>query len=217
MPDRNNICSECLDEDGRPVGPDFDKYVPFFLSDPPSASCPRGGSAAYAGAVNITGIDHIGASYFMTYHTPARTSADFIKCITHGRAMAAQLQANLQNISKSDVPVEVFTYSIFYVFYEQYLTIVHDSIMNVGICILAVTIITMLMLGCATGLCVAVTIFLIILNLMGVMVAWGISLNAVSLVNLVMATGIAVEFCSHIARAFAKRSVKITSLNLIFC
>jgi hypothetical protein len=31
---------------------------------------------------------------------------------------------------------------------------------------------------------------------------WGISLNAISLVNLVISLGIAVEFCSHIARAF---------------
>ncbi len=37
---------------------------------------------------------------------------------------------------------------------------------------------------------------------MGVMGFWGISLNAISLVNLVISLGIAVEFCSHIARAF---------------
>ena len=43
--------------------------------------------------------------------------------------------------------IEVFTYSVFYVFYEQYLTIVKDSVMNLCVCILAVTIITMLMLG----------------------------------------------------------------------
>jgi Niemann-Pick C1 protein len=203
VPDRMTKCDKCLPDDvARPEGALFDKFVPYFLSDPPSAACPRGGSAAYSGAVNVS-ASHIGASYFMTYHTPARTSADFIKCITHGRAMAEQLTTNLRNIS-SNPDVEVFTYSIFYVFYEQYLTIVKDAIFNLGICILAVTIITMLMLGCATGLCVATTIFLIILNLMGVMVAWDISLNAVSLVNLVMATGIAVEFCSHIARAFAK-------------
>ena len=59
--------------------------------------------------------------------------------------------------------------------------------------------------GAAAGVCVAITISLIIINLMGVMVVWDISLNAVSLVNLVMATGIAVEFCAHIARSFAKR------------
>ena len=43
--------------------------------------------------------------------------------------------------------IEVFPYSVFYVFYEQYLTIIKDSILNLSICILAVTIITMLMLG----------------------------------------------------------------------
>jgi hypothetical protein len=37
---------------------------------------------------------------------------------------------------------------------------------------------------------------------MGVMGFWHISLNAISLVNLVISLGIAVEFCSHIARAF---------------
>lgn len=37
---------------------------------------------------------------------------------------------------------------------------------------------------------------------MGMMGVWGISLNAISLVNLVISLGIAVEFCSHIARAF---------------
>ena len=140
------------------------------------------------------------------------------------------MTSHFQNVT-GDPSVEVFTYSVFYVFYEQYLTIVNDAIMNLSICILAVTIITMLMLGkgyfltilevpwkmwkiwqiltlktgAAAGVCVAITISLIIINLMGVMVVWDISLNAVSLVNLVMATGIAVEFCAHIARSFAKR------------
>ena len=88
-----------MNEDIRPVGKQFDDFVPFFLSDPPGETCPRGGSAAYSGAVNVTtanGLTHIGASYFMTYHTPGRTSADFIKCITNGRAMAEKLTADLR-------------------------------------------------------------------------------------------------------------------------
>lgn len=201
VPDREDLCTQCLTEDRRPLGDEFDKYLPMFLSDIPSATCPRGGSAAYSSAVNIT--DHVGASYFMTYHTPARTSSDFIKCITNGREMAREATESLRNATGSDT-AEVFTYSVFYVFYEQYLTIVNDALINLSICILTVTFITMVLLGPATGICVAITISLILLNLMGVMVIWNISLNAISLVNLVMATGIAVEFCSHIARAFAK-------------
>jgi len=43
---------------------------------------------------------------------------------------------------------------------------------------------------------------LTVVSVMGVMGIWGISLNAISLVNLVISLGIAVEFCSHVARAF---------------
>lgn len=46
------------------------------------------------------------------------------------------------------------------------------------------------------------TVFLTVTNVMGVMGVWHISLNPISLVNLVISVGIAVEFCSHIARAF---------------
>ena len=38
----------------------------------------KGGSAAYAQSVNITN-GHIGSTLLMSYHTPSRSSADFIK------------------------------------------------------------------------------------------------------------------------------------------
>lgn len=82
----------------------------------------------------------------MTYHTPARTSADFIKCIERSRQISEQLTSDFRNAT-GDENIQVFTYSVFYVFYEQYLTIVNDAVFNLSICILAVTAITMLMLG----------------------------------------------------------------------
>ena len=82
----------------------------------------------------------------MTYHTPARTSADFIKCIERSRQISEQLTFDFRNAT-GDENIQVFTYSVFYVFYEQYLTIVNDAVFNLSICILAVTAITMLMLG----------------------------------------------------------------------
>lgn len=68
---------------------------------------------------------------------------------------------------------------------------------------IAVLVVTSLLLGSwRTGFVVTATVFLTVFNVMGMMGAWGISLNAISLVNLVISVGIAVEFCSHIARAF---------------
>jgi len=43
-----------LSNDKRPAGEDFDRFLPMFLDDPPSMDCPKGGSAAYGQAVNIS-------------------------------------------------------------------------------------------------------------------------------------------------------------------
>ena len=54
-----------------------------------------------------------------------------------------------------------------------------------------------------TAIMVMISIWMILASMFGLMYFWSISLNALSLVNLVMTIGISVEFCSHIARAFA--------------
>jgi len=94
---------------------------------------------------------------------------------------------------------------VFYVFYEQYLTIVWNTVFNLVISLVAVFIVTVLLLGCDlwTALIVVWTIAMIIASMFSLMHFWSVSLNALSLVNLVMTVGISVEFCSHIARAFA--------------
>ena len=66
----------------------------------------------------------VGATYFMAYHTVARTSSDFIESLDHANQIAANISQN--------TTAEVVPYSVFYVFYEQYLTIVDDTIFNLG-------------------------------------------------------------------------------------
>jgi len=91
------------------------------------------------------------------------------------------------------------------VFYEQYLTIARNTVSNLAVSLAAIFVITIFLLGFDvwTSLVVVWTIAMIIASMFGLMYFWSISLNAVSLVNLVMTVGISVEFCSHIARAFA--------------
>jgi len=60
----------------------------------------------------------------MAYHTISRTSSDFIQCLKHANHIAADISKNTS--------AEVFPYSVFYVYYEQYLTIIHDTIFNLG-------------------------------------------------------------------------------------
>ncbi|GLG97820.1 NPC intracellular cholesterol transporter 1 homolog 1b, partial [Gryllus bimaculatus] len=190
----------------------FEKFLPFFLRDNPSMQCAKAGHAAYANAVVLKG-SAVGASYFMTFHTVLRTSEDYYHALAAARDLSANITRTINNVLAAagrapEEPYEVFPYSVFYVFYEQYLTMWTDAIFSLGISLMAVFIVSFVLLGFDVGsaLVIVITITMIIIDLLGMMYWWDISLNAVSLVNLVMAVGISVEFCSHTVHAFAKSS-----------
>lgn len=197
---------------GRPNSYDFQKYLPFFLQDNPTATCAKGGHAAYHQAVNYrednSHLATVGASYYMTYHTILKTSSDYYESMRSARNIAANITETMNMYLKkqnSSVTVEVFPYSVFYVFYEQYLTMWPDTLKSMGISLVAIFAVTFLLmaLDLFSSLVVIITITMIIVNLGGLMYWWHITLNAVSLVNLVMAVGIAVEFCSHLVHSFS--------------
>nr|XP_033789766.1 NPC intracellular cholesterol transporter 1 [Geotrypetes seraphini] len=187
----------------RPQGEEFMKFLPMFLSDNPTSKCGKGGHAAYGTAINlINGSTSVGATYFMTYHTVLKNSSDFIDAMKKARSIAENIT---EAMNTKEAHSRVFPYSIFYVFYEQYLTIVDDTIFNLCLSLGAIFLVTTVLLGFEfwSSIIMCITISMILINMFGVMWLWGISLNAVTLVNLVMSCGISVEFCSHVTRAFS--------------
>lgn len=218
-------CQKCnidVKETGRPNATAFEHYLPFFLEDNPDAECAKAGHAAYSHAVDYkltpttlrSGKMHteVEAAYFMSYHTLLKTSGDYYGAMKAARKIAhnitQMIQANmrLQGAPENEVQdVTVFPYSVFYVFYEQYLTMWPDTLQSMGISVLAIFIVTFLLMGfdIHSSVVVVITITMIVINIGGLMYFWDISLNAVSLVNLVMAVGISVEFCSHLVHSFS--------------
>jgi Niemann-Pick C1 protein len=158
--------------------------------------------APYSHAINTSPImsgahkgDGIVASHFRTYHTPLKTQDDFINALTAAQRIS-------KDISRR-TGTKVFPYSLFYVFFDQYEHIASTAIQVLSLALAAVLVITSVLLGSwRTGAVITFTCALAVNAVAGVMGFWGISLNAISLVNLVISLGIAVEFCSHIARAF---------------
>ncbi|VEN41344.1 unnamed protein product [Callosobruchus maculatus] len=213
--DPDGVCEDCEitadTKTHRPVPEDFKRYVSFFLKDNPDESCAKAGHAAYGSAVNYrenktSHLADVGANYFMSYHTILKTSADYYESMRAARKLAGQMSDTLQ--------VEVFPYSVFYVFYEQYLTMWPDTLFSVAVSLVAILLVTFLLMGfdVFSSLTVIITITMILVNLGGLMYWWHITLNAVSLVNLVMAIGISVEFCSHLVHSFST-SVKPSRLE----
>jgi len=131
------------------------------------------------------------AARFMSYHAPLRSQSDFISALEYAYQLADDLSQNLD--------LEIVPYSVFYVFFEQYVGI-ELAAMRVSVLALgAVAIIVTGLLGSLTSaLLVLATAVSVELSLVGAMGMWGIKLNALSTVNLVAAIGISVEFSVHV-------------------
>ncbi|XP_038114072.1 NPC intracellular cholesterol transporter 1 isoform X1 [Culex quinquefasciatus] len=214
-------CKSCqmnLTDLNRPNQTDFRRYVSFFLQDNPDDQCAKAGHAAYATGVNILQdksnaiFSDVQASYFMGYHTILKTSSDYYEALRSARKISTNITSTIHAKLRLDgrpeaeiQQIEVFPYSVFYVFYEQYLTMWPDTLKSMGISVLSIFVVTFLLMGfdIHSSLVVVITITMIVINIGGLMYHWSISLNAVSLVNLVMAVGISVEFCSHLVHSFS--------------
>lgn len=200
----SDTCSECttcfLEADllgGRPTSKQFQSKLPWFLAALPSADCAKGGHGAYTTSLDLTGYESgvIKASEFRSYHTPLNKQSDFVDALRAAKDFTKRVSDSLN--------IEVFPYSVFYIFFEQYLDIWNTLIMSLSLALAAVFFVCLLITtSISTAATIVFVIAMIIIDLMGLMVVWDIELNAVSVVNLVMAIGIAVEFCVHITHAF---------------
>jgi len=182
----------------RPSTAQFREKLPWFLTALPSADCAKGGHGAYTNSVDLKGYETgvIQASEFRTYHTPLNKQRDFVNAMKAAREFAASVSDSLK--------ISVYPYSVFYIFFEQYLDIWRTTLINLSVALGAVFIVCFV-ITCSLWLSAIILLVLamIVLDMMGLMALLSIQLNAISVVNLVMSIGIAVEFCVHITHAFS--------------
>lgn len=157
-----------------------------------------------------------GSNYFMTFHTVLKTSKDYYESMRSARSIANNMTETIRWYRPNST-VTVFPYrcvltillkfiillrlttsilfSVFYVFYEQYLTIWQLCIGHLVISLVMVTflmwIFTNLNMSSAFTLLLVNT--MIIVDLLAFMYFWEVSLNAISLVNIVMVSSLYVN------------------------
>lgn len=194
-------CTDCKENwdvsmNSFPQGKEFIDFFDLWIGMAPDEDCPLGGKAAYGDAIVSDSVAvTINTSHFRTFHTPLRNQAEFIAAYASAQRIAEGLSQELN--------LEVYPYSVFYIFFEQYTYIVAMAFKILGMAIISIFIVTSSLLGSIRcGLIVMAVVIMILVDVIGVMTVWGVSLNAVSLVNLVICVGISVEFCCHIARGF---------------
>lgn len=195
-------CDKCrvrLNNLSRPVGDDFFRYIPFYTQDNPNEQCPFGGHPLHKMAISPN------ASYFMGYHSTLRQSSDFVSALRRSWEIVDRAYSQLKRaLPHSDLAL--YSYSVFYVFYEQYLSMHRQLYISIAVSLGLIFLLSFALTGfdLVVGLAVTITCWAILIDLLGLMIAWSVSLNAISIVNLVMSIGIAVEFCAHIAMNFAR-------------
>lgn len=192
-----NITLSGMPEDG-----EFLRYLDHWLQTPTNEDCPLGGQASYSAAVSrrrgdVAGIE---ASHFRTYHTPLRSQADFIDALRSAERISETI--NEANVASG---IEVFPYSVFYVFFDQYLHLLTTATTVLGGAFVAIFAITTVLLGSwRTGLIVVLCVVSALTGVVGFMGVAGIGFNALTLVNLSVCAAICVEFQAHVAKAFMK-------------
>lgn len=90
-----------------------------------------------------------------------------------------------------------------FIYIEQFVIILRDTIRNLAICASAILLITLPYL--AHPVITALVFFgfaSLIFELLGLMYIWSVSLNSISMIVIVMSIGFAVDYSAHVAHAF---------------
>ena len=117
--------------------------------------------------------------------------------------------------TKTQLPVYGISYN--YIYVEQFVVILSDTIRNLAICVSAILLITLPYLVDPK-----VTFFVfsgfvcLMFELFGVMYLWGVSLNAISMIIIVMGIGFSVDYSAHIAHAFVVCNEKTSERRVIY-
>ena len=212
-----DCCEDCSPGGVNPSPELFEKTIHYFLNQNPGEHCPKAGHGAFADSVNhemyaqelspnTSARYKVKSNNMMAFHTILRTSVDYYSALEKARELTDSITESINMNRTEDKQVHVFPYSVFYVFYEQYLTMWRDTLTSLGISLGAIFVVTFLLMGLdlLSASIILFIVVLILVNLGAFMYWFNITLNAVSLTNLVMAAGISVEFCSHIMKYFAK-------------
>jgi len=122
------------------------------------------------------------------------------------------LREDLKNYSK----LPVYASNLMFIYIEQFVIILRDTIRNLVICAGAILLITLPYL-----MHPAVTFFVffgfvsLIFELLGLMYIWNVSLNSISMIVIVMAIGFAVDYSAHVAHAYIVSSASTPETRVI--
>ena len=103
----------------------------------------------------------------------------------------------------SKSPISVIAFSPAFIFYEQYVAVLPQTIQTLGIGIAAVVIITAIFMPHPLLiLYVFLSMAVIMTGIVGFMSLWNLSLSSITMIHLIISVGFSVDFTAHICHAY---------------
>lgn len=218
----------------------FNQQVQMFIQVPIESVCCKKYSICgeqYQTDIVFDGEGNVKASRFRFQHKALIHQSDFIDSVQDTRKAVDHLSKKLvpylnsraeldnhalitANIDWTEISDSydsdehlAYTYSLFYIYYEQYKTIQGVALQNLMVAIAAVIFSIEILTGLWSAVLVAFFVGSITWGMIGLCYLWNelaggfkVEINAVSVVNLVLACGLGVEFCIHITTCFLKKT-----------
>ncbi|KAK3099247.1 hypothetical protein FSP39_001509 [Pinctada imbricata] len=98
----------------------------------------------------------------------------------------------------------VIAYSPGFIFYEQYVAILPNTLQTVGIAVGAIFLVTFFFMPSVRVIfLVSMSMVLLMVGLFGFMFLWDLSLSSVTMIHIIMSVGFSVDFSAHICHGFS--------------
>ncbi|KAM6210808.1 patched domain-containing protein 3 [Sarcoramphus papa] len=145
----------------------------------------------------------------------------FIQTVNVTSAIDEKNLLNQLRETAKQCSIPLMVYHPAFIYYDQYLVIVQNTIQNVVVAAAAMLVVSLLLIP--NPLCclwVTFAIASVIVGVAGFMTFWNVSLDCISMINLVICIGFSVDFSAHISYAFVtsgessanKRAIEALSL-----
>ncbi|MBN3276434.1 PTHD3 protein, partial [Polyodon spathula] len=119
-------------------------------------------------------------------------------------------EKNMVNELREDVKncvVPVLVYHPAFIFFDQYVVIVSNTIQNIAVATAVMLVIALLLIpNPLCSLWVTFAIGSVIVGVVGFMAFWSVNLDSISMINLVICIGFSVDFSAHISYVFVSNS-----------
>ncbi|GCC34495.1 hypothetical protein chiPu_0012969 [Chiloscyllium punctatum] len=108
----------------------------------------------------------------------------------------------LRNLT-NECRIPLLVYHPAFIYFDQFLVIVTNTVQNVIIAAIAMLVISLLLVpNPVCSLWVTFAIASVLVGVAGFMAFWGVNLDSISMINLVVCIGFSVDFTAHITYAF---------------